>query len=404
MNIKSYILILFGLCYQLAISQNTQDQKSLVLQTTDTVFVAGTFVSLNFTNSENFTPSLYLTNSFGTTIIDPTRVQKYLFYTIPTNIANKRGRVNWSLIHNKKVIQQGKVDIISDDIVSKIETYVGPPSVQAGGIDFAMSVMIPIDTLDNPVMDNSKVTFKKQFLAKEDTVQLVVKDLLSYETIYSPLKTGRFLISSKCNNKQSTEHTLNVWASLPSNFTITAESNHNYADGNQICTLKTSVIKDAFGNLVTDGTAVSIIIEDKNGDILSANCNTINGVGQTKFVHPDHEQQWKIKAFVYGMAESTPITLSFQQVITDFDVVFSENNREITVGPLRSFMEQMIPDGLRVELEIGEEGATHKYMISTSNDGYVKFILDPENYKNQIYNFKITTAEISKIFKNKSVW
>ncbi|MFC2109049.1 hypothetical protein ACFLSU_00625 [Bacteroidota bacterium] len=404
MKLKNYIFILLVFCNELSVGQTKPEASSLVLQTTDTVFIAGTFTSLNFSTSNKFTPTLYITNSFGSTVVEPIRVQKYLFYSIPNNIANKRGRINWSLVYNKKNLLSGKIDIISDKIISKIETYVGPPSVQAGGRDFAMSVMIPLDTLDNPVMDHSKVNFKKQFLTKEDTTLLFVKDLLCHKNIYSPLKTGRFLISSNCNNRQSTEHTLNVWASLPSNFLISAKSNHTYADGNQICQIETSIIKDNYGNIVTDGTAVGIVIEDKNGNILSANGNTINGATTVKFVHPDHEQTWKIKGYVYGMAESNEISLSFKQVITDYEVKFTENNRKITVGPLISFMEQMIPDGLRVELKITQQDKTHKYLVETSKGGYVSFFLDPENYKNEIYDFKITTAEVIKIFKNKSVW
>lgn len=404
MKIKNYILIIIGFCYQLLFSQHKTENSSLVLYTTDTIFVAGKFTSLDFSTTNTFTPELYITNSFGSTVLKPMRIKKYLFYKIPNNIKNKRGRINWTLIHDKKSLKHGIIDIISDTIVKKIETYVGPPSVQAGGRDFAMSVMIPVDTLDNPVMDNSKIIFKNQFLTQEDTTLLYIKNLISHHNIYSTLKTGRFLISSNCYNRQSTEHTLNVWASLPTNFKISATSNHMYADGNQICTINTSILKDDYGNIVTDGTAVNIIVEDKNGDILSANGNTINGVAITKFVHPDHEQSWKIKAYVYGMAESNVISLFFKQVIQDFDVSFTEHNREITVGPLKSFMNQMIPDGLRVELDIRKEDKSHKYMIGTSRGGYVTFYLDPENYKNETYNFKITTAEVSKIFKNKRVW
>ena len=396
-------LLLFLSCAYLQAQRDAPTTK-LTLHSKDTVFVAGSFQSLDFSTSYTFTPSLYLTNSFGTTIVAPKRIQKFLFYSIPKNISNKRGLVNWSLIHNKNELLKGKLNIISDTIVSKVETYVGPPSIQAGGRDFSMSVMIPTDTLDNPVMDGSKVIFKKQFLAKEDSTQLAIEDLYCYRNIYSPQKTGRFLVSSHCFNKQSTEHTLNVWASLPTDFNISSHSNHMYADGNQICTITSSIIRDAYGNLVSDGTAVEFIVKDKQGNILSANGNTISGVATAKLVHPDHEQTWNIKGYVHGMAESTPITLSFKQAITDFEVNFTEHNREITIGPLKSFMHQMIPDGLRVELDIRKQDKSHKYMVHTSKDGYVTFFLDPDNYKNEIYNFKIDAAGITKIYKNKRVW
>lgn len=404
MTKRYYISTLFFMSCLFLTGQNNTDVSKIKLHTYDTIFVAGTLQNLDFSSSYAFTPLLYVSNSYGTTFIEPNRIQKFLFYKIPNNISNKRGQLNWALVHNKKKLLSGKIEIISDTIVEKVETYVGPPSIEAGGRDFSMSVMIPTDTLDNPVMDNSKVIFKKQFLTREDSIQLKIKNLFCYRKIYSPKKTGRFLISSACYNKQSTEHTLHVWASLPTDFTISAHSNHMYADGNQINTITTSTIKDAYGNIVSDGTAVELVVKDKTGNILSANGNTINGVAIAKLVHPDHAQTWNIKAYVYGMAESKPIIVNFEQAIKDYEIVFSEHNREITIGPLKSFMHQMIPDGLRIELDIKKEDRTHKYMVHTSKDGYATFYLDPENYKNETYDFKIEAAGITKIFKNKRVW
>lgn len=404
MKLKPYISGLFFLFITFVFSQSEEKKPSIILHTIDSVFVSGTFQTLDFSTSLKLTPTLYISNSFGTTVVEAQRIQKYLFYKIPNNITTKRGLVTWTLIYKKRTLKTGKLKIISDVIVSKIETYVGPPSIEAGGRDFAMSVMIPTDTLDNPVMDNTKVIFKNQFLSRIDTVQLSINNLLSYRNIYSPDKTGRFLISSKCFTKESTEHTLNVWASLPTNFLVFSESNHHFADGNQICKISTSVIKDAYGNIISDGTSVNFIIEDKNGDFLKANGNTINGIATTKLVHPDHQQNWKIKAYVYGMAESNSIKLNFNQVIHTFKVQFTHHNRTIIVGPLQSFMNQMIPDGLRVELDILKHDKTHKYMIGTSKKGYVSFYLDPENYKNETYTFKITTAGVDNIYKNKQVW
>lgn len=404
MKLKIYIFGLFLFFVQFAFSQTAKEKPAYILDTKDTIFVAGTFKSLNFSTQETQIPSLYITNSFGSTLVKAQKVQQYVFYVIPNNISNKRGLVTWSLLENKNTILSGKIHIISDTIVPKIETYVGPPTIQAGGRDFAMSVIIPTDTLDNPVMDHSKIQFKKQFLTEIDTTELTVKNLLAYQKIFSTNTVGRYLLSSNCYHKESTEQTLDVWAALPTDFTIASESNHNYADGNQICKIKSSVITDAYGNIVSDGTSVSFLIRDSNGDILNANGNTINGVATAKLVHPDHQQKWTIKSYVYGMAESNTIELNFEQVIHQFNVEFSKHNREITIGPLKSFMQQMIPDGLRVELEVKAKDKTYKHIVTTSKKGYASFVLDSENYKNETYDFIITTAGISKTFKNKRIW
>ncbi len=390
--------------FHLTFGQVKGNNKPVFLLTKDSIFTSGNLHTLAFKSLLKETPKLYLTNSYGTTICPVTKVDKFLFFKIPKAINSKRGLVQWQLILNSKTLLQARLHIVSDTLVSKIETYIGPPSIIAGNRDFSMIVMIPTDTLDNPVMDNSKVVLKKQFLNVEDTTHLSVKNLISYRRIYATKKTGRYLISSKTFNKSSTEHTLHVWPALPTDFTIKAQRNHKYADGNQLTQISTSIVKDFYGNVVSDGTFVNFIIEDKDGFMLSAKGKTINGIASTKLVHPDHEQVWKIKSFIQGIAESNEITLTYKQVVTDFQVVFSEHNRQITVGPLRSFMQQMIPDGLRVTLDIQKGHKTHKYMVETSKNGFVSFRIDPDNYKNESYDFTITAASIQKTFKNKRVW
>jgi len=404
MNLYNSIFLFILFCFQLTFSQLETKKDSLVLLTKDTVFTSGNFQTLSFYSASKNFPKLYISNSYGTTLSKAKREQKKLLYTIPKNICSKRGLVKWALVEDSKTLLQGEVHIVSDTIVSKIETYVGPPSIMAGNRDFSMIVMIPTDTLDNPIMDNSKILLKKQFLNTEDTTKLAVQNLIGYRRIYATKKTGRYLLSSNAFQKESTEHTLNIWPALPTNFTIKSIRNHEYADGNQLNKISTSIIKDPYGNIISDGTLVHFNITDKHGAILNANGTTINGIASTKLVHPDHHQIWKIKAYIYGISVSNQITLEYKQVINDFQVIFSKHNRKITVGPLQSFMQQMIPDGLRVELDVQKGDKSHKYMIDTSKNGFVTFYLDPENYKDETYDFKITTAAIHKTFKNKRVW
>ena len=121
-------------------------------------------------------------------------------------------------------------------------------------------------------------------------------------------------------------------------------------------------------------------------------------------IHPDYKTQWSIKAYVDGMAESDSITLNYEQVIEDFEVNLSKNNRDITVGPLQSFMQQMIPDGLHVKLKIYQNEKLINTITKTSFNGYVNFKLKPAIYNNGTYNFSIETAGLSKEFKSKELW
>jgi hypothetical protein len=131
---------------------------------------------------------------------------------------------------------------------------------------------------------------------------------------------------------------------------------------------------------------------------------TIDGVATAKMIHPDHAETWNIKAYVKGISESNTISLRYTQVIEDFTVKFSENNRNIEVGPLQSFMKQLIPDGLQVSLTISQNGKTLETYIKESRDGFANFELNPNIFKDGNYDLEITTAGITKTFQAKKLW
>ena len=121
-------------------------------------------------------------------------------------------------------------------------------------------------------------------------------------------------------------------------------------------------------------------------------------------IHPDREQKWSVKAHITGMAESNVLAIHYTQVIKDFKVAFSKNNRIITVGPLQSFMQQMIPDGLQVTLTVYSNGEILKRVTQTSRKGYVNFNLKTDAFPNAPYTFKIETAGLEKTYTNKALW
>ena len=305
-----------------------------------------------------------------------------LEYIIPKSITKKIGIVTGNY-YKQKVSISGEFNINPKSEIATIETYIGPPSIVAGGTDYTMLVVIPTDSLDNPIPTNTLVNAKHQFLASEETSAIFTKNLIAYKNIYSKKESGRILVSSEGLGINSKEFTVNVFAALPTDFNISAKRTHNYADGNQITSFSTSILKDKQNNVVTDGTFVTFLITNSKGDILKTTGTTISGIATSKMIHPDYADNWNVKAYIDGIAESDSITLIYKQVITDFEVVFSKNNREITVGPLQSFMKQMIPDGLQVKLHIYKDEELIKTISKTSFNGYVNYNLNTSVFKNE---------------------
>lgn len=398
-------LFLLGLILSssFTVAQQSEIARNMVLLSTQTDYEVGDTVILKFSGLETERPLLYCSNSYGSTLISASIESNTLKYFIPENITKKTGVVNWKLLHHS-VSLSGTFNINPKAEVTTMETYIGPPSIEAGGTDYTMLVVIPTDSLDNPVPKNTLVDAKFQFLASEEKEGIFTNNLIAFKNIHSKKESGRMLVSSESLGINSKEFTINVTAAIPTDFKISATRPHEYADGNQITTFSTSIIKDKHNNVVSDGTFTTFFITNSEGNILKTTGTTIDGIATAKMIHPDYTDSWSVKAYVDGMAESNTMSLSYKQVIDDFKIAFSDKNRTLTVGPLQSFMQQMIPDGLQVKLQIYKGDVLIDTFSKTSFNGYVNFNLKPAIFENGTYSFRIETAGKEKTFKTKKLW
>ncbi|NNC45993.1 MAG: hypothetical protein HKN99_08940 [Winogradskyella sp.] len=398
MSFKSIYISLIRVAIMLSGLRLRQDadKDSYTLITDSKVYEAGAIISLEFSFEGSSEVVLYCSNSYGPVLIHP-MIDKTLKFEIPQVLSNKSGILNWQLLSTSKQ-QSGQIKILPKTEIETIETYIGPPSIEAGGTDYTMLVAIPTDAFDNPMADSTEVLVKHQFIETQETSPVFTEHGFAYKNLYSYKESGRMLISSESLGLNSKEYDVNVMPAIPTDFNISADRIHNYADGNQITRFKTSIIRDRFDNVVSDGTLVTFFITNKNGYKASTSGATIDGVATTNMIHPDHEEQWTIKAYVEGMANSDAIVLNYQQAISDFKVAFSEDNRTIIVGPLQSFMKQYIPDGLDVQLKIYHKEKLVHQIMEQSRDGMASFKLSPDRLPKGIYTLEIHTAGLSKSF------
>ncbi|MCH3885208.1 hypothetical protein [Tenacibaculum aquimarinum] len=123
-------------------------------------------ITLEFSSDKDVPFQLYCANSYGSTIIEPIISNQNIKFKIPRFLTKKRGAFSWKTINSEANIY-GNITILPQQQPATIETYLGPPSIDAGESDYTMLVVIPTDSLDNPILDNSKVDVKHQFLKSE---------------------------------------------------------------------------------------------------------------------------------------------------------------------------------------------------------------------------------------------
>jgi hypothetical protein len=400
---QGLFLIFFQLIVVSFLAQETTNGKSISLLSTKNEFIAGDTIILEFTSKNKSSFQLYCTNSYGSSVISSKSLDHKITFEIPDFLSKKKGILSWMLINSKEKLS-GNIYILSKIQPKTMETYLGPPSIEAGGIDYAMLVIIPTDSLDNPIRNNSKVIVKHQFLKAEMQETIFTDKLITYKTFFSPLKSGRMIISSESFGLNSKESDVNIMPAIATNFKLFVRRNHDYADGNQITTFYTSVIKDRNNNIVSDGSYIEFFITNNNNNILKTSGSTINGIAKAKIVHPDFEENWKIKAFFIGISESNVLEIKYKKVIEDYNVAFLNKNRNIKIGPLKSFMNQIIPDGLSVKLSIYKNNILIKELFEESKKGYTDFYLDSNIFENNMYKIIVSTAGIKKEFKNLNLW
>ncbi|MGJ8761080.1 MAG: hypothetical protein ACSHXA_11095 [Polaribacter sp.] len=399
-----FFLLLFQLVIVSFFSQETTTKKpAVLLVSTKTNYLVGDKISLDFKVKKDTTFQLYCTNSYGATVIESKSINKKVTFKIPDFLTKKRGILSWKTIQTDTIIS-GNISISPLQEPTSIETYLGPPSIDAGDTDYTMLVVIPTDSLDNPIPNKSKVDVKYQFLKSEKTEAIFTDKLIGHKNIYAPKKSGRMIISSESFGLNSKEFDVNVMPAIATNFKLYVRRNHEYADGNQITTFFTSTIKDKNKNIVSDGSYIEFYVTNKKGNILKTAGTTVNGVAHAKIIHPDFEDTWNVQAYFIGIAESNTITVKYKKVVEDYIVSFLEKNRSIKIGPLKSFMNQIIPDGLSVKLSIYKNNVLIKEKYNESLNGIAIFYLDPNIFENDVYDFSIETAGLKKDFKSIKLW
>ena len=393
-----YILFAIGCSSKKEEAPRTVPIKvSLVTQKTN--YKAGDSIRLVFTadrQSENI--KLHIKNAFGTLLLPYQKQNDQIVFTLPTNFTRKAGLCFWKLIQENETLLKGNIDIIPmTEKGTNMETYFGPRSITAGDNDYSMLVIAPTDVYDNTVSNGTEVTIKTQFLEKISDIKVATNNLMAWYNVRSPQKSGRILVTALCNGTTSNELTTIVFPANSTDFKINAIMDHDFADGNQIIKFKSDKIKDEFGNVVSDGTLVTFMIKNQKDAYFYTVGTTIDGVVEARTLHPSAAAEWNVQAYITGASKSNAINVSFKTAIADYEIYFSKGNRNIDIGPLKSFMKQLVPDGILVQLDIysstGEFIETKK---TTTKKGVSNIFLSPEYLPDGTYTFIIEAAGIKK--------
>jgi hypothetical protein len=334
-----------------------------------------------------------VSGTYGSTVLKPQLHQDQLVIHIPEIISRHAGIIEWKLIAEETTLERGSFKLLPNiKQLKTVENYVGPRSIIANERDYTMLVSIPVDSLDNMLPDQTVVQMSKQFKGDISNTAKEIQSGFAWQRIPAPLITGRLITGSTLQQISSKELVVDIFPNIAFPFKITKSSNHNYADGNEIIILQTDQIKDSHGNIMTDGTLVTFFIEDDHDNSWQTTASTVNGYAFAKALHPQTPSTWTVKGVITGMVESPELEIRFKSIIDEIPYSFSEN-KTVTIGPLTSYLGQLVPDGIPVQLKIDGSEIILKTHNGIATYTFDTKIIEPNTYDIQIKTLGLTTTK-----------
>ncbi len=394
---RALLFLLFGVLLSCG-PEKGQKAKSTVMGVRQQItHVAGEQVLMKFSADEGDIPLLLVSSALGSTTIKGKKTAEEWQYEWPSTLTQKAGVASWVLLKSRGSLPNGSVRISPyPGRRGLIETYLGPKSIRVGGTDYTMLAALPTDPYDNLLPEGSPLGISRQIGENLVTDTMVIRNGMVWKNLFSPDTVGIMLASLAFGNSESKELSVKVRPGNATDFELDLERIHSYADGHQLLTIRTSRISDQYGNTISDGTLVNFVAQTSLGATVYAMGKTLSGIATAKFLHPERPGTWKITAYITGVAESTSLALEFKAAFSDFKISVSENDRILSMGPIRSFMDQLIPDGMGIRMIIKDTHGKIQKLQTTTRNGKGEMILDPEMFAPGIYEAEIETGGVLK--------
>lgn len=400
-NIKFWILIVItAITYSCSEKQELEktnfatDTFKMNIPTDQVVSKNGMDLSFKTYDKDSYQLlNFVVSGTYGTTVLKPELDQDQLVIHIPKVISQRAGMLEWELVAGETTLEKGSFKLLPNiKQLKTVENYVGPRSIIANERDYTMLVSIPVDHLDNLLPDGAELQMSLQFKGDITNTTKEIQSGFAWQRIPAPLTTGRLITGSTMQQISSKELVVDIFPDIAIPFKIETSSNHNYADGNEIIIIQTDQIKDSHGNIMTDGTLVTFFIKDDHDNSWQTTASTVNGYAFAKALHPQAPSIWTVKGVITGMVESPELTIKFKPIIDKIPFSFTENST-VMIGPLTSYLGQLVPDGILVALKIDGSEIILKTHNGIATYTFDTKIIEPNTYDIQIKTLGLTTTK-----------
>lgn len=266
---------------------------------------------------------------------------------------------HWTLIaHSGEAEGRASLRIEPAESVSPMTVLVGPRSVPLDGESQAMVVALPEDSYGNPLLNAQ--TGRLQITYPDGQVEeaiLPVRNGVGRAWVPGGSVSGRINLGVGIGEAVGAETVLEAVAGLPNAIEVLAEPAESLADGSTLIELRTQPMRDAFGNLLVDGSLVTFRVEIPGEEPRNLPAYTLDGVARVPLQAPGRAAIAEVRASVYTIT-SEPIEVHFiNSVIAEgFNlraIVLPEESAILLVtSPIQDQRGQLVRDGTLVDFTL----------------------------------------------------
>jgi hypothetical protein len=270
---------------------------------------------------------------------------------------------------------EASVEILPGPPADAVTPLVGPRSIVADGQHQTMTVAVPFDDYGNPVAEGTPVEFRALHPGERLERQTgVVSHLVAWRRIVSGTRAGRTTVTAIARDAHGPDATYTEVPSWPAPFDLSASPADVPADGRQLVTLRTDVIRDRFGSAMLDGTLVTFVADLPGSEPRFIPAYTIDGAAEAQLQAPSAPATVTVRATLYGV-ESRPLRIAFAPgpAVGSFPMAAQVNARDgfvvITAGPLLGALGQFVPDGTPVQFRLTGPGGAVRAIPGQAEKG-----------------------------------
>jgi hypothetical protein len=282
---------------------------------------------------------------------------------LPSSLLEVAGVVT-VVVRDGDATASAETRVAPGDAVAPVQTVVGARSIVADAADIAMAVVIPVDRYGNAVAAGTPVDVTRVTPLGETQPQTVrTSGLLAFADVLSGTRAGQSELWSQVAGVSGPSATLQEVPGRPVAFTIASaapgQAGVPGADGRSLTPVQTSVLADAFGNVMPDGTEVELRWTGPGGQG-SSTAETIAGVASFWIEAPAASGDIALTAYARGLASDT-ITIAYGVAVDA--VPFSAATTDagtvsVDIGPVAQVDGRYVADGTLATVQVREADGT----------------------------------------------